>query len=160
MNGIHEQVASLGCWIWTKARNRKGYGTFNGTLAHRACWQGFYGKVPDDMQLHHLCETPACFNPRHLQVISSRAHVLIEDSIPAAYGLSTTSKCGHELTPQNTYVTKDFARRCRVCRSKYAREYGAVWREANREWIRARDAATRLRQRQARCLPESREVKP
>lgn len=62
-----------GCWLWTGAKNRMGYGVFQigrrgeGTvLASRYAWEFFCGDIPDGLCVLHRCDTPACVNHRHL----------------------------------------------------------------------------------------------
>lgn len=59
------------CWVWTGARNRKGYGVFslwpNGNrTAHRYSWELANGPIPNGMFVCHKCDTPHCVNPDHL----------------------------------------------------------------------------------------------
>ena len=75
--------AANGCWLWSAVRNRDGYGSFwtgerrprrpdgrRGTpimvLAHRWSYQHFVGPIPDELNVLHRCDTPACVNPDHL----------------------------------------------------------------------------------------------
>lgn len=75
-------IGSRGCWLWTGATNRDGYGSFwngkrlagrNGkrggpqmVLAHRWAYDHFPGSIPSGMNVLHRCDTPACVNPMHL----------------------------------------------------------------------------------------------
>lgn len=76
-------VDATGCWLWTRALNSDGYGTFwsgarrapredgrRGTpvtvLAHRWSYQFFNGPIPDGHNVLHKCDTPGCVNPDHL----------------------------------------------------------------------------------------------
>ncbi|HYW86255.1 MAG TPA: HNH endonuclease signature motif containing protein [Chloroflexota bacterium] len=67
------------CWLWRGAKNPAGYGQFRvGTItagAHRWAWQWANGPIPDGMQIHHQCHTPACVNPTHLAVRSQRENL-------------------------------------------------------------------------------------
>jgi DNA-binding CsgD family transcriptional regulator len=71
------------CWIWSGTKSRKGYGLTStnasrgdgrGRLAHRRLWEGVYGKLADDFQLHHRCEQPACVRPDHLEPVTATGH--------------------------------------------------------------------------------------
>jgi hypothetical protein len=69
------------CWIWTGAKNKKGYGSFgvqaNKTMsAHRFAWRWAYGEVPDNMQILHRCDNPSCVNPNHLFLGTNLDNVL------------------------------------------------------------------------------------
>lgn len=59
------------CWIWTGARDSKGYGSLGlgggdsrSTSAHRIAFE-LGGGVASD-QVRHTCDEPACVNPAHL----------------------------------------------------------------------------------------------
>ena len=62
-----------GCWLWTGARDKNGYGWFNGvgkpgghTRANRQAWMFFRGDIPKGLFVCHTCDTPSCVNPDHL----------------------------------------------------------------------------------------------
>lgn len=64
-------VKNSGCWIWTGAISRQGYGTTsrgNGTRkAHRAVYQQSTGTILDsDVLLRHTCDERMCVSPSHL----------------------------------------------------------------------------------------------
>lgn len=54
------------CWLWIAARDTKGYGRFNGMLAHRFSYLHHFGSIPDGKHVCHHCDTPSCVNPDHL----------------------------------------------------------------------------------------------
>jgi hypothetical protein len=58
-----------GCWIWTRAKNRAGYGLLNANgskLAHRVSWEVFRSPIPEGLHVCHHCDCPPCWNPEHL----------------------------------------------------------------------------------------------
>ena len=61
-----------GCWIWTAAKNSRGYGHFTYArrtyYAHRVSYEVFKGAIPEGMFACHTCDTVDCINPDHLWV--------------------------------------------------------------------------------------------
>lgn len=71
------------CWIWKTGRNRATI--LIGDKIHyvyRLCYEFEYGPVPQEADIHHLCEEPSCVNPAHLRVVTSTEHDLSHRSIP------------------------------------------------------------------------------
>ena len=64
-----------GCWLWTGADTR-GYGALgkNG-LAHRVSFEMHVGPILPGLTLDHLCRTPACVNPAHLEPVTLAENV-------------------------------------------------------------------------------------
>ncbi len=62
------------CWLWRGAHVPKGYGQFaierRPVYAHRFVYELVVGSIPDGMQIDHLCRTPACVNPDHLEAVT------------------------------------------------------------------------------------------
>lgn len=66
------------CWIFKDSENLKQYGNITrpdltGRTqigAHRFFYEHYKGTIPKDLFLDHLCRTPACVNPDHLEAVS------------------------------------------------------------------------------------------
>lgn len=58
------------CWLWTGATNHLGYGQkrVDGVtrMTHRLAWEKAHGSIPDDLEICHKCDVPACGNINHL----------------------------------------------------------------------------------------------
>ncbi len=66
-----------GCWLWRGKRDKFGYGVFQPpegsgrtSRAHRLTYEELIGPIPAGMVLDHLCRTPQCVNPWHLDPTS------------------------------------------------------------------------------------------
>lgn len=62
---------NTGCWLWIGANDGNvGYGKINSTSvwgqAHRVFYESVYGKLPDNIELDHICNIFSCVNPEHL----------------------------------------------------------------------------------------------
>lgn len=113
-----------GCWLWTGARGKHGYGII--TLAphhrtgrvHRIMWELHNGQIPEGMCVCHRCDNPVCVKLDHLFLGTHADNV--RDRIAKGRSrypntLKTHCKRGHEFSPANTYRTKDGRRDCRAC---------------------------------------------
>lgn len=117
------------CWIYTGARSRYGYGKVwvgskaDGTnrmvSVHIVVWENTHGRVPEGMELDHLCRQPPCHNPDHLEPVTHRENLLRGEGIAAKHAATTHCTQGHEYTPENTYWRRRAnggrSRRCRAC---------------------------------------------
>lgn len=112
------------CWTWTGALGSTGYGTINRgrdgggrpAYAHRLSYELNVGPIPAGLTIDHLCRTPSCVNPKHLEPVTLAVNIARGMS-PAAISVRT-NRCpnGHPYTPENTYIRPDKGTRmCRTC---------------------------------------------
>lgn len=124
-----------GCWIFTGALDRHGYGKigrggkYGGMLkAHRVTFADRYG--PTELPLDHLCRVTSCCNPEHLEAVPQRENVLRGDG---AYGRLSERphmcRAGAHLLSGPDDLTKD-GKRCRRCLSEWRRTKYQLLREA------------------------------
>jgi hypothetical protein len=108
------------CWLWTGATVAGGYGCLRADgrplRAHRVAYELTVGPIPDGLVLDHLCRTPACVRPDHLEPVTQRENILRGTSPAAQFAAATHCKRGHEFTPENTMRRKGSTRECRTCR--------------------------------------------
>lgn len=60
-----------GCWNW-RGHLSKGYGYFGPRVAHRVVYEKVIGKIPDGLQIDHLCLNKRCVNPKHLEPVTPK----------------------------------------------------------------------------------------
>lgn len=126
---IADKVTDTGtCWIWTGAKNSKGYGSVGiggGTsaLAHRYVYELLVATIPDGLTIDHLCMVKECVNPEHLEPVTREEN--------AARYARTITHCvkGHELAGDNlaslTRKSGTVRRVCKTCRAQSMRDYRA-----------------------------------
>lgn len=141
-----DKTAEDGCWLWTGAKNRYGYGRIGlyreqPRAAHRVVWFLTHGEWPS-LHVCHSCDTPACVNPAHLWLGDARANNLdaIAKGRSIAVKRANQTHCahGHEFTPENTYFLKTRnGRHCRSCSRERAAERRQADPQASNAYQRA-----------------------
>lgn len=110
------------CWLWTGAK-AAGYGRFfvssdRGAKridgAHRVAYELMVGPIPEGLHIDHLCRTPACVNPAHLEPVT----IAVNTQRGLAGQPRRACKHGHEFTPENTYISPDGRRHCIACQKR------------------------------------------
>jgi hypothetical protein len=124
------------CWLWTAARDRKGYGHFGLTsrktvLAHRYAYQALVGEIPQGLELDHLCRNPPCINPAHLEPVTSRINALRGFGQGGLNARKTHCPQGHEYDTENTGRDRNGNRYCRTCNKARSRARTRAMREAS-----------------------------
>lgn len=122
-----------GCWLWQGGADHRGYGSFwrdgKGRLAHRESYEMHVGPIPSGMQLDHLCRTPRCVRPDHLEPVTGRVNLLRGSGFAAVNAAKTHCIHGHLLAGDNLRIDREGKRRCEECR----RERNRRWRERKRQ---------------------------
>lgn len=109
-----------GCWLWTAARHRDGYGAFRlpeGALvkAHIWAYEQYVGTIPEGLQLDHLCRVRECVNPAHLEPVTQRENILRGEAPSAQNSKKTHCPAGHPYDKANTHLRRGGGRGCRAC---------------------------------------------
>lgn len=118
-------IGPSGCWEWTGARDRQGYGRAGygprnaGTgLVHRMVYQQVNGQIDACLELDHLCRNTACANPAHLEPVTHRENVRRGDApVLLAARNAAIAECprGHPYDEVNTFRRANGSRECRIC---------------------------------------------
>lgn len=113
------KIKKTDCWVWQGAKNDRGYGTFGKVYAHRFAYELFHGKIPIGLVIDHLCRTPLCVNPLHLEAVTNRENVVVRGRGPSAVNAMRT-ECinGHPYNKANTYIKPNGGRDCKACSRK------------------------------------------
>lgn len=86
------------CWLWVGKLRRDGYAMF--------------GKVTID----HLCRTPACLNPEHLEPVT------MQENLRRGFLARTACRRGHPWTEESTLWLGPQCRRCLICHDRLTRD--------------------------------------
>jgi len=86
---------ATGCWIWTGAKDKQGYGIFctgsgsTKTLkvyrVHRKAYEIHKGELMEGMDICHSCHNKACVNPDHLRQDTHRENII--DTVHTGAGM-------------------------------------------------------------------------
>lgn len=137
-NGPMSQLGTP-CWIWTGARNKRGYSLFglgNGKVgtAHRWAYEHFVGPTPE-ATLDHLCHNAdqtcrggpscphrACVNPEHLEPATG-----LDNQLRGRRNQNVTKeRCKNNHPFDMTFIdprTGHPCRGCSICRREAKRRY-------------------------------------
>lgn len=115
-----ERIPESGCWIWMGAMRHGKYGCTsvnNRTqYAHRVVFELVRGRIPNGMQLDHLCRVRSSVNPDHLQPVTCQENLVRGETFNRVNTLKTHCKRGHAFDAQNMYQGPGrIHRQCRTC---------------------------------------------
>lgn len=141
-------INNNGCWIMSGFKDKNGYAAFhvsrNTKRAHRVSYEIHKGTIPKGLTIDHLCCTPACVNPEHLEAVpleenikraaikrkkdgtpswmhkipkEELSKIIKKKSIKASETVRAKQECrrGHAYTPENTKYTNKGNRICKIC---------------------------------------------
>lgn len=125
------EVDTNGCWIYQGALTEHGYSRIHtskdtsNAYGHLIAWEHFRGSIPDGLTFDHLCNTPACVNPWHGDLVPLSVNLQRATTSFAAINRAKT-RCpqGHPYDETNTYHSPH-ERRCRACGAAKMRRYRA-----------------------------------
>jgi len=118
------------CWEFGKRdKNQHEDFHFNGDSypAHRIAYELFgNGKLDTGLVIDHLCRNRCCVNPTHLEQVTDTENIRRGYGVSAINLRKTHCIHGHPYLPGDTQQrshVKDRVKFCRVCKSKWRREY-------------------------------------
>jgi len=124
------------CWLWTASVQvrRGGYGQFKvggkTRRTHIVAYELIVGAIPNGKVLDHLCRTPRCVNPAHLDPVTHGENTR-RGMAPSAIAYRT-NRCqrGHAFTEANTIrrPNRPGKRECRTCDNARQRLHHAATR--------------------------------
>ena len=112
------------CWLWVGSRYTNGYGSFGVKAggrwtpvpAHRFAWTVRNGKIPSGLHIDHLCRTPLCVRPDHLEPVTPHVNALRGSRATATHCTN-----GHEYTERTVKMYRGW-RYCRLCQRESRRK--------------------------------------
>lgn len=128
-----------GCWLWERAGYNYGKIHYKGRSrqAHRVSYEAFIGEIPDGLQIDHLCKTPSCVNPNHLEPVTPRENGRRSNNIGTQNLNKTICKRGHPMTLENCrYIQKTNKRECLECEK--------IWADTRRKRVKIRELINKM----------------
>ena len=114
-----------GCLEWRGKLNRDGYGWVSinnrSNGIHRHLYEEVAGKVPQGLELDHLCRNRACCRLSHLEPVTHRENVrrgLVANVLHTGF-----CRNGHPRNDENLYIwnERNFCRACNRAAVKRAK---------------------------------------
>jgi len=102
------------CWEWLACKDKDGYGHFKlknkNIAAHRVAYELINGKIPEELEIDHLCHNRKCVNPNHMETVTHKTNIKRGSN-------ATRTHCihGHLFNNENTYIWKEKQRTCKIC---------------------------------------------
>ena len=120
------------CWEWLGAKGSCGYGQFvldarRGRqrvriAPYRFIWEYFNGPMSEGLEPDHICNNRGCVNPEHIEPVTHsenqrRSYQRGRKRSGVHYRTVPKTHCinGHEYTAENSRITSQRTRICRIC---------------------------------------------
>lgn len=125
----HFEKNHIGCWLWkgasSKASNGR-YGIYRTGRASRISYERYVGKIPNGLELDHLCRNTLCIRPDHLEAVTHKENMHRGISPSAFHAKKTRCPNGHAYD----ILRNCGSRRCSVCHKNYCVKYRRKRKEA------------------------------
>lgn len=126
LHAVSDQPAD-GCWNWPWGLDVYGYGRVRvggeRVKSHRASYEWLVGPIAAGLEIDHLCRNKACFNPRHLEPVTTEVNTLRNNGVSAKNARKNACVRGHTFDAANTYRAKNGQRVCRECMRQHKRNW-------------------------------------
>ena len=128
---LWEKVDKSGdCWLWLGSLGHGGrYGSIHrgdGMVpAHRVAYELTIGPIPAGMEIDHLCRTPRCVRPDHLEPVTHR-----ENMRRGRLAQAVRDRGYRCVRHDELMIVRSGVRCCRTCRIEINRRYRARKRAA------------------------------
>lgn len=101
------ELPEVSCW--RTASGRRHHHVYN------RLYLRLFGPIPEGLELHHICEEPACCNPWHLEPLTRKEHARISPDHAKHHREKTHCPRGHAYAGTNLKILADGGRCCRAC---------------------------------------------
>jgi len=86
------------CWEWKAHKLYNGYGRFSfmgkTEYSHRVAWLMYYGEIPLNKSIIHICDNPGCVRKEHLSIGTVSDNLADRNKKNRQYNLKKI-KCRH-----------------------------------------------------------------
>lgn len=122
-----QTIPFCGCYVFTGALHGGGYGAlWDGKrlgTSHIIAYERLVGPVPEGLELDHKCRVRACWNPAHLEPVTTQVNLLRGVGVSAKAAQATQCPYGHPYSGDNLYRYPDGHRGCRACNRDWQQRY-------------------------------------